>query len=362
MILMEDNRLTNDKIQIVQLISGLDFGGAEQVVYDLSLQLKTQGYQIQVLSMLARTQRLSAFLQKNIDTAVLGMGPAWKIGKNLAITLKTHKMLSSQKHEIIHAHMFHALVFAIVLKCLDPKRKIVFTRHNAVSVFTASQRIFIWMTKVFRHADVVFSHSELKHRDVKNGVVIPNGISEKTGSAQSTPQRFIFLSVGMFRYQKNYQVLPDIAKKMVETGYSAFEIWLCGDGDTLEETKNKANLLGVAAHFRFLGANPDPDQYYAQAHAYILPSKWEGMPISVLEAAMFGLPVILTPVGALVDHFDNSLVYFRKPDDFATTMIEVAKNYEEALETGKKLRARVLDLFSVSSMVTKHIDLYTHMN
>jgi glycosyltransferase involved in cell wall biosynthesis len=362
MILMENNPLINDKIHIVQLISGLDFGGAEQVVFDLAHHLQNRGYQIKVFSMLPRTQRLSAFRQKNIDTSILDMGQPWQIWKNLAIAWETHKILSRQKNVLIHAHMLHALVFAIVLKCLHPDRKIIFTRHNAVDAFTATKRVFFWLTKAFRQADIVFSHSELARRDVKNGVVIPNGVSEKMGHARIKNKNFIFLSVGMFRHQKNYQILPEIAKEMQESGFSAFEIWLCGDGETYEETKNSATILGVASHFQFIGASPDPDQYYAQAHAYILPSKWEGMPISVLEAAMFGLPAILTPVGSLVDHFDNDHVYFRRTEEFAQAMMDVANNYQEALKKGHKFKAKVIKMFSVNSMTEKHTDLYTQLN
>ncbi len=340
------------------LISGLDYGGAEQVVFDLSEGLIHGGHEVVVCCMLDRAARAESFHRAGIPLHLLRIQQTWWHWKNLVSIRKTHKILLRHGIDIVHAHMMHALVMAVCLKLLRWQRRVVFTRHNIVGSFSPHERLLFKLSRIFREADIVFSPSELNAVDVKSGVAIPNGILCPSIGSQTKSQKFIFLTVGMFRVQKNYTMLPKVVCEMVSTGFSDFEIWMCGQGDTLKETQQLAAQLNVSQYFRFLGLQSSPGTFYEQAHTFLLPSLYEGLPLAVLEAACYGLPVIATPVGVLPDYFDESEIYFTSHEAMAGTMIRVARNQAEAQKKGERLQQKVHEEFLAERMVARHIGLY----
>jgi len=241
---------------------------------------------------------------------------------------------------------------------LDWQRRIVFTRHNMVGVFSYLERFFYKVSRMFRYADIVFSPSELNAPDVHNGVSIHNGISLVPEVPLPKNQKFTFLTVGMFREQKNYIVLPKIAVDIVSTGFTDFEIWMCGDGETLAETQRLAAKYNVSRYFRFWGLQPSPGTFYRRAHAFLLPSLYEGLPLAVLEAGFYGLPIITTPVGVLPDYFDESQMYFTSVDAMAKTLVHVAEHQSEAAEKARRLQHTIQEEFLADRMIARHINLY----
>lgn len=85
-----------------------------------------------------------------------------------------------------------------------------------------------------------------------------------------------------------------------------FSLNICGDGLVLEEAKKHAEDLGLN-DVKFSGfiAGEEKIKAFKDAHIFVFPSYSEGMPNAVLEAMGFGLPVISTPVGGLIDFFMN---------------------------------------------------------
>ncbi|MGB5156645.1 glycosyltransferase family 4 protein [Desulfobacterium sp. N47] len=84
---------------------------------------------------------------------------------------------------------------------------------------------------------------------------------------------------------------------------------VAGDGKGLEEAKKLVTDQKIA-DVQFVGyvTGEDKAKVFRNADCYLFPSYEEGMPISVIEAMAFGLPVITRPVGALADFFENGIM------------------------------------------------------
>jgi glycosyltransferase involved in cell wall biosynthesis len=78
-----------------------------------------------------------------------------------------------------------------------------------------------------------------------------------------------------------------------------WQLDLVGDGPLEREMRSLAGALGIAERVRFLGYQPDPAQVLARAQLFVLSSRSEGFPRSVLEAMRAGLPVVATEVGGV---------------------------------------------------------------
>jgi len=79
-------------------------------------------------------------------------------------------------------------------------------------------------------------------------------------------------------------------------GCEDVELWIAGDGEERSALEHLAASVGVAERVKFLGHREDVPGLMKAADLLLLPSRWEGMPYVVLEAASAGLPVVGTPV------------------------------------------------------------------
>ncbi len=80
-----------------------------------------------------------------------------------------------------------------------------------------------------------------------------------------------------------------------------WRLMLVGEGPTRPHVEKTAVALGLADRVEFLGQRADVDELLAKADVFVLASKWEGLPLSILEAMRAGLPVIATDTGGVAE-------------------------------------------------------------
>lgn len=106
---------------------------------------------------------------------------------------------------------------------------------------------------------------------------------------------------GRITYQKNPLFLIEIFNKINEIDSKAAFL-VCGDGDMLDQTRNKAEYYGLKVIFT--GFVTNVEDYYQAMDVFILPSKFEGLGIVLIEAQCSGLPCIASsdviPINAKV--------------------------------------------------------------
>lgn len=116
------------------------------------------------------------------------------------------------------------------------------------------------------------------------------------------------------------------AVKLAKKNFSGIRFNIAGDGPDLKDAKELVSQSGMESYVRFLGHVKGAEKINAlkSADLFLLPSYTEGMPISLLEAMAFGLPVITCPVGGLKDFFidgkNGFLIQSRKPEDISTSI------------------------------------------
>jgi len=108
--------------------------------------------------------------------------------------------------------------------------------------------------------------------------------------------KFIFLTVGRLVPIKNIAMQIEAMAEVVKK-YPESELWIVGDGPEEEKLKVKSEKLKVEENVKFLGRQENLTDFYNRADAFILTSDYEGWGLSVIEAAGFGLPIIMTDVG-----------------------------------------------------------------
>lgn len=177
-------------------------------------------------------------------------------------------------------------------------------------------------------------------------VVVPNAVDVPAVPAAypplNGPLRILF--VGRFAYNKGIDMLMDVAYRLCEEGMGgAVRFELAGDGPLLAHYQTQ----GLPANVALLGRVDDEALFklYAECHALILPTRFEGMPTVVLEAMARARPVLVTDVGAtaeLVDHTNGRLLPKGNTDALYTAvhwLLELSDEERRALGTASYRRA-----------------------
>ena len=102
------------------------------------------------------------------------------------------------------------------------------------------------------------------------------------------------LSVGRYHYQKNFDNLPDIAKRIIELGHSDLKWYVIGFGPEEKLIKQKITEANMEKHVILLGKKENPYPYIKACDIYVQPSRYEGKSVSVREAQILYKPVVVT--------------------------------------------------------------------
>ena len=102
------------------------------------------------------------------------------------------------------------------------------------------------------------------------------------------------LSIGRYCYQKNFDNVPDIAKRIMEQGNMDLRWYIIGFGQDEDLIKKMIAEAGMEEHIILLGKKENPYPYIKACDIYVQPSRYEGKSVTVREAQVLCKPVIIT--------------------------------------------------------------------
>lgn len=141
----------------------------------------------------------------------------------------------------------------------------------------------------------------------------------------------VLLSIGRFCTAKNFDNVPDICKRIVETGIK-IKWYLIGYGPDEGLIKNKIKEAKMEDYVCILGKKENPYPYIKRCDIYVQPSRYEGKCVSVIEAQMFHKPVVITQYDTAESQLRNEIDGKIVPIDnqeCADGIIELLKNEQE---------------------------------
>lgn len=128
------------------------------------------------------------------------------------------------------------------------------------------------------------------------------------GEMPIIPGCFNICSVGRYSYQKNFDSIPGVVKKLIEIGLNV-KWYIIGYGSDESLIRDKIAQAGVQDQVILLGKKTNPYPYIKVCDIYVQPSRYEGKAVTVREAQMLGKPVLITDFptakSQIVDHEDG---------------------------------------------------------
>ncbi len=140
---------------------------------------------------------------------------------------------------------------------------------------------------------------------------------------------------------------------------------LAGDGDTLATARKLADDLGIRGRVQFDGARGDVPEILAQSDIFVLASRTETLPISILEAMRAGLPVIASDVGGVseevLDGETGILVSPGSVDEMTAALTRLLADKAMRVAMGQAGRKRFEQFFRAGEMIERTRALYTEV-
>jgi glycosyltransferase involved in cell wall biosynthesis len=139
---------------------------------------------------------------------------------------------------------------------------------------------------------------------------------------------------------------------------------IAGEGGMKPKLQQMAKELKIESKVKLLGAVPHDKihTYYALCDVFVLPSIYEALSISILEAMSCGKPVIASNVGGIPELIINNkngyLVSPNNPEKFADAILLLYNNPEKAYQIGRENRLKAEKLFSLNFMADKILKIY----
>lgn len=197
-------------------------------------------------------------------------------------------------------------------------------------------------------------------------VVLPNAVEVPSAppSPPSHPLPLSLLFVGRFAFNKGLDLLMTIAQRLVQEGKQELVRFdLAGDGPLLAQYQQS----GLPANVRLLGRVDDAQllELYNSCNAFILPTRFEGMPTVVLEAMAQAKPIIVSDVGATAELVSPHNGYLLPPGD-ANALYDAVVAFASRppavhAQMGRYSYDRVVERFSWPAVTEKFLHLFERL-
>ncbi len=181
----------------------------------------------------------------------------------------------------------------------------------------------------------------------------------RAGMCQS--DRLVIGTVGRLHRQKGQASLIDAARIVVERDSRARFV-IVGEGEERGALEKRITATGLAGRFELIGARYDIPELLSEFDLFVLPSLWEGLPLTLLEAMAVGLPVVATSVDGIVevvrDGMEGRLVPPNDAAALADALVDLLGSPERIESCGRRAVERVRSAFSIGRMIDETEAVY----
>ncbi|WP_445636744.1 Glycoside hydrolase [Nostoc sp. DSM 114161] len=373
-------------MKIVYIITGLSTGGAEVMLYKLLSKINRQRFSPVVVSLMDRGTWGDRIANLGIPVYTIGMKPGALKLTNIWPIIHIVRQL---KPDLIQGWMYHGNLAAQFLRFFIFRQIPVFwnVRHSLHSLELEKPRttIIIKQCAIFSHlpTKIIYNSQNSSKQHEKIGYclektcVIPNGFeTEKfTPSTQArlsvrselnTPENALLIGlIGRYHPIKDHFNFLQAAALLLKT-YSNVEFVLVGNKVDWENQilSELIHELGLVKHIHLLGERHDIPRLTAALDIASSSSSGEGFPNVIGEAMSCGVPCVVTDVGdsGWIIGDTGKVIPPKNPEALANAwqaLIDIGKEGREML--GKAARARVIECFSLDSIVAEYEALYDNI-
>lgn len=351
-------------IRIAQMMTDMNYGGVEMVVMNYYRHIDRTRIQFDFFAL----EGSSIPQKEEIETLGGRIYIVPKYTHILQYEKAIQKIFKENNYKIVHSHMNTLGVFSLygAKKAGIPIR--ILTNHSTSGKGETKKNIMKYALKPFakifpthicacsnyagqwlygKNADFKVINNAIDLNKYKFNSEVRNNLRNEL----NLQKKFVIGHIGRFCYQKNHELLIDIFYNVLKKNNNAV-LLLIGEGELENSIKAKVKDMNIEDNVIFLGKRNDAYKYYQAMDVFLLPSRYEGLPVVGVEAQASGLPCVfsnnVTPEAKLLDTtvFVNGGI-----EDYANEVIK-AQNYKRK-DTSYEMRKVGFDIDKEAKKLSK---------
>jgi len=365
-------------MKILYIVTAAGFGGAPKNVLQLLEHMALKGHRVGLISA----------PERRLVVKAKAMGAVTFPNPHFVRSVTPHKdflalwpVLSAVRRfdpDIIHAHSTKAGFAARIAGAIF-RKPVVFTAHGWAFtegkgaqlrvIFAAAEKL---ASRVTDKIICVSEHDrELALRwkvatpeqliVIRNGVdprkflnISGKGIRKELGISN---EEVIVSFVGRLSPPKKVDLFVDVVAAVKNC-----RAVIVGDGELKNVVSRKIDQLGLSKRVFLMGERTEIPEILAASDIFVLPSQWEGLPYTIIEAMMSGLPVVATKVGGIPELVEDGVTGFLVSPNNVDLLISAIRKLVEApllrMKMGKAARTKALENFTLERMLDETEQVY----
>jgi len=365
-------------MKVAQFIYSLGAGGAETLVKELACQLRKQGHEVTILLLdkFKETPYEQKALKhlKDADVSVINLGRS-PGSAGIKSFFKLAKSVNIGKFDILHSHLTITDIMAwFMCRYFFKNIRHISTIHNSV----IPRRGFIAAIWRYcqRHTTTVFCSQAAMRANagilgsatfINNGIIASKyeevkDLGTKTRSMLGIPHNApIIINVARIAEQKNQLILIKAIQKL-RGKVPELQCIICGDGPDRPELEAYIKEHGLTDAVHLLGIREDIPSLLMASDLFVSTSKWEGLPIAVLEAFFAGIFCVLSPIKEHIEiaqGVEGVKIYPQNNvGSLSKTIYPILSSINYDKSELRQKRKEILQPFSMDACADAYLDLY----
>lgn len=351
-------------MRILHAITLAELGGAQSVVINLCNKAAEEGHEVFVAS--GKEGEMWHLLSEKVQPIYLShIQRSIHPLKDLKAWWELRKLYRKIRPDVVH---LHSSKMGALGRLAFPSTKIIYTVHGFDSIRVAFRK-FLLVEKFLKNAVKYivavsrYDENNLKNEGISNKVaMIYNAISDNRNTfpmegpdlMAETLEKIkknnkIVMCIARLAPPKNFNLFLSIAEKYSDKGIHF--VWI---GNKTPVDTQKLNNVSV------LGEIKNAQKMLRFADVFLLSSNYEGLPISILEALCFGVPVVASAVGGIPEILDgkNGFAVENTVEDFVQAIDKIVYDESGTNTFQQEARQAYESNFTIDKMYEKYLDLY----
>jgi glycosyltransferase involved in cell wall biosynthesis len=353
------------RMKIAHVVDSMEVGGAEMLVSQMCRLQRDQGddpcvYAVAALGELGKRMREEGFAVQH------------NVGRRLTDSMRNFfHIFKELQPDVVHLHNPTPTIYAAIAARMAGVPSIVSTRHSLVAPprnlvaelkYAVAATCCDWIAGICdataNNMKSIRSVPARKIVRIYNGAVPLQRVAKEHWPAKSG---FTLVFVGRLAPVKNHALLLN-AFRAAHSTMPGLRLWMVGDGSERKTLESLAVSLGIDEQVTFWGQQLDVTPFFSAADAFIMSSKSEGLPISLLQAFSLGLPSIVTNVGGMAEVVRLAKAGFTvsvtDPAEMAAAILRLTGSDGERKQFSINAEAAFHSRFTLDTMVDAYMDLY----
>lgn len=362
-------------MKIMYLLFSFTIGGTERLVTDICNEMVSKNHEVYLYIV---NDLYSEDLLNTVDSNVRIILQKRSIGggAKFQTILKITRFIRENRIDVVHCNSFNSPELLFLSKIINYNTKVVHTIHDVGQYKTLN-----WVKCRYRSfiCDRFIAISNSVKKDIITFGVDPNKVTvvynaidlkkfAKKEDKVYDPKHVIIGNVARINSEKKGQDILIRALTKIKNENISIECFFAGAADVskqddLKKLEKLAIMLEVGDNIHFLGNVNDVPEFLSKIDIFVLPSRFEGFGISLIEAMAMGIPCVASKLDGPAEIIGrNERGFLFEPNDvndLANRLKELIKNYSVQKIKCNKNMEYVYKNFDIINMCEKLVEIYS---